>query len=534
MISKKQFYFVIISVIVASFAIIDKLCLRKIFINDKVNLALKTKRNIFKDIFVKDELVKEISKKDESYAEYCKEIFGEFIDELRERNKDIEPKNTDKTITIKIALTNTISNISGTNLEAEFMANALNEWAKGEFLSYAENIKYDVILYKNSDDLHETISSYLYVKSPEYDIVMLDIVWVGQYKNYLLDITDIISNQTTSLYKEENLNSCKSGTELVGLPLYTDYGIMMYREDLLEKYNREVPKTWDQLEETTLYILEKEHENGNKNLKGYAGQFSAYEGLTCNIVEWIYSYRESYGSECKYFSDEAASNALEKISKFLDEGVMPVENFEYKEDESLKEWLDGNLIFIRNWPGSIKTSSVKFEGSSIKFGVTPLPGQQEGISASTLGGWVIGASKFTKNQYIAAKTVEYLTGEEFQRFKAKHFNLLPTMDHLYADSEVCEVIQCDLFKNMQGVLRPSDGNRYSEYTAIIYKTVRKVLLKEMTIENAFRIIISYTDKSILFITQLCTNIENLIITLTVIFIYAGIFAYYIYFSFFEK
>ncbi|ORX36187.1 periplasmic binding protein-like II [Piromyces finnis] len=283
-----------------------------------------------------------------------------------------------------------------------------------------------------------------------------------------------------------------------------------------------------------IIYMEKEHENGNKNLKGYAGQFSAYEGLTCNIVEWIYSYRESYGSECKYFSDEAASNALEKISKFLDEGVMPVENFEYKEDESLKEWLDGNLIFIRNWPGSIKTSSVKFEGSSIKFGVTPLPGQQEGISASTLGGWVIGASKFTKNQYIAAKTVEYLTGEEFQRFKAKHFNLLPTMDHLYADSEVCEVIQCDLFKNMQGVLRPSDGNRYSEYTAIIYKTVRKVLLKEMTIENAFRIIISYTDKSILFITQLCTNIENLIITLTVIFIYAGIFAYYIYFSFFEK
>ena len=48
----------------------------------------------------------------------------------------------------------------------------------------------------------------------------------------------------------------------------------------------------------------------------------AYEGFTCNIIEWIYSYRENYESECEYFENDAAVNALNKLLKFLDEGIM--------------------------------------------------------------------------------------------------------------------------------------------------------------------------------------------------------------------
>jgi len=47
----------------------------------------------------------------------------------------------------------------------------------------------------------------------------------------------------------------------------------LYRKDLLEKYKKRVPLTWDELENTTLYIIEKEKENGNKELEGFAGQF---------------------------------------------------------------------------------------------------------------------------------------------------------------------------------------------------------------------------------------------------------------------
>ncbi|OUM69280.1 hypothetical protein PIROE2DRAFT_57498 [Piromyces sp. E2] len=162
-------------------------------------------------------------------------MFNEFKDEIKERNADAEPKNSDKTITVKLLLKDCIYGLEGSNLESELMTEILNEWAKGAFPTYTENINYDISVFTSTDKLKEIVSSYLYLKSSEYDIMMLNIAW----------------------------------------PLFTDYGIMLYRKDLLEKYKKEVPKTWDQLEETVLDILKEEHKNGNKNLDGYAGQFAS-------------------------------------------------------------------------------------------------------------------------------------------------------------------------------------------------------------------------------------------------------------------
>jgi len=45
---------------------------------------------------------------------------------------------------------------------------------------------------------------------------------------------------------------------------------MYYNKDLLEKYNRPVPQTWKELNETLGYIYEKEKVE-NKDLIGYLG-----------------------------------------------------------------------------------------------------------------------------------------------------------------------------------------------------------------------------------------------------------------------
>jgi len=48
----------------------------------------------------------------------------------------------------------------------------------------------------------------------------------------------------------------------------------------------------------------------------------AFEGLTCNIIEWIYSYRHNYDSACEYFANDAAVKALNKLSSFFDKGII--------------------------------------------------------------------------------------------------------------------------------------------------------------------------------------------------------------------
>lgn len=56
---------------------------------------------------------------------------------------------------------------------------------------------------------------------------------------------------------------------------------MFYRKDLLEKYGKQPPKTWDELAATAKEIQDKERADG-KGDGGAAWQAKSYEGLTCD------------------------------------------------------------------------------------------------------------------------------------------------------------------------------------------------------------------------------------------------------------
>jgi len=53
---------------------------------------------------------------------------------------------------------------------------------------------------------------------------------------------------------------------------------------LLNKYNRKVPETWDQLLETAKYIKEEEKKLNNTEIIGYNGLFSGLK------FKYIYIY----------------------------------------------------------------------------------------------------------------------------------------------------------------------------------------------------------------------------------------------------
>ncbi|MTW19629.1 extracellular solute-binding protein [Allochromatium palmeri] len=64
--------------------------------------------------------------------------------------------------------------------------------------------------------------------------------------------------------------------------------LLYYRKDLLDKHGFAPPETWADLERIARVILERE---ADPQLAGFVWQGSAYEGLTCNALEWIDSYR---------------------------------------------------------------------------------------------------------------------------------------------------------------------------------------------------------------------------------------------------
>jgi len=191
--------------------------LKDIIRRDELNNG-KTKRNFIRSFFQDQKLVKsKDNKRDQTYINGVLAIFDKFLNDLKESNKDIAPNNNDKTITINLILKSSIYGLEETDLEKNFLTEALNEWAKGAFQTYESTIKYNVKIIDDTDKVKEEVSSFLYVKSLEYDIMMLDIVWIGQFKNYLLNIESLINSNTTNMYQKANINSCKSGTKLIAL-----------------------------------------------------------------------------------------------------------------------------------------------------------------------------------------------------------------------------------------------------------------------------------------------------------------------------
>ena len=136
------------------------------------------------------------------------------------------------------------------------------------------------------------------------------------------------------------------------MPWFGDYGILYYRTDLLKKYGySSPPKTW-----TTLFQMAKKIQDGergsNPNFSGFVFQGNAYEGLTCNALEWIAS---AGGGQIidngKVTIDNAkAAAVLEHYRRPNRQDRRRSGVTTYQEDETQHAFVNGDAAFMRNWP----------------------------------------------------------------------------------------------------------------------------------------------------------------------------------------
>ena len=118
----------------------------------------------------------------------------------------------------------------------------------------------------------------------------IDVIWPGDLANNLLDLYqfDGVKEAVASHFPAIVENNTVDG-KLVGIPWFTDAGLLYYRTDLLEKYGYDgPPATWTELEDMAKTIQEGERAD-NPDFWGFVWQGNAYEGLTCDALEWIKS-----------------------------------------------------------------------------------------------------------------------------------------------------------------------------------------------------------------------------------------------------
>jgi len=316
----------------------------------------------------------------------------------------------------------------------------------------------------------------------DIDLYQTDVIWAPQLAEHFVDLSEA-AKDLAPLHFESIIESQTVNGKLVALPLFTDAPALYYRKDLLEKHGQSVPATWEELTSTAQVVQDAERAEGASGTWGFVWQGNAYEGLTCNALEWVKSFGggqivEPDGSVS--INNPAAVAAIDLAAtwpgRISPEGVLA-----YQEEEARAIWQTGNAVFMRNWPYAYGLGNGADSAVKGKFGVVPLPtGGGNATSAATLGGWNIAVSKHSQRQEIAISLAKYLAGPEAQKTRALFGSKLPTIVDLYDDAEIkTEQPIIPQWKDvfLQAVPRPSAPTKtaYNEVSARFWTAVHDTL-----------------------------------------------------------
>ena len=126
----------------------------------------------------------------------------------------------------------------------------------------------------------------LAAKANDIDVLQIDVIWPGMLASHLHDLGPALAAETNEHFPQIIHNNTIDG-RLVAMPWFASVAVLYYRRDLLEKYDEAVPRTWEALKQTSLRVQQAERNAGDKDMWGYVWQGRAYEGLTCNGLEWL-------------------------------------------------------------------------------------------------------------------------------------------------------------------------------------------------------------------------------------------------------
>ena len=139
----------------------------------------------------------------------------------------------------------------------------------------------------NVQNLLATYLTAFEAQSDDFDVIRVDVIWPGLLAEHLLDMSEYTPQEQIDSYLPALLQNNTVDDRLVALPLRIGFGMLYYRTDLLEKYGFDAPPTtWEELEAMAQTIQEGERAEGNSEFWGFVWQGNAYEGLTCNALEW--------------------------------------------------------------------------------------------------------------------------------------------------------------------------------------------------------------------------------------------------------
>lgn len=336
--------------------------------------------------------------------------------------------------------------------------------------------KYEVeatIMTNDSGQMHDQLLNSLSSQSGEYDVISMDVVWAGEFAaaGYLEPIDQLLMDNgwKPTDFNAGSMDSGKYKGKNYVLPYFPDLGFIYYRSDIVSAEDATILESGDYTFDDLIAMGEKYQSEGGTQ-HAFAFQAKQYEGLTCNLNEFTGNWAD-------------IESGLISMKEMIDKGLTPEDILNYTEGETANALLNGESVFIRNWPyvnGMLQSGEhdVKID----QVGYAPAP------KGGTVGGWIVGMNANSENPEGAKEFLTFLAGEEGQKINAIEGSYLPGLNALLEDDEVLasnQLLSNEGFKNALAntISRPVVPN-YSEVSDLIQISAHQYLSGNSTIEDA--------------------------------------------------
>jgi len=376
--------------------------------------------------------------------------------------------------------------------EIKFVKRLIDEF---EVKNPAIKVRFNV-LPAPTDQQHHYYLTTLGAKTKDIDVMRIDTIWIAEFASagWLEPMDSYINlDQRESFIQVIEKISVFRG-KLYAIPWNANIGILYYRKDLLEKYNLNPPKTWEELIDTCTKI------SANETVFGYLWQGKQYEGLVCNFIEFIGSNNGGIIDDAGKVIVNSVQNKI--VLDFMQDLIWkyqispPNTHSELMEESSRHLFQQGKGLFLRNWTyvWDLCQEDPSLRG---KVGVTLLPKFSDStidssclqhFGTSVYGGWHLSINTYSKKKELAWQLIEFLTSNKAQKELAKNLSWAPTRSILYKDPELLRelpflpIVETSL-KNIQ--IRPNLPY-YQWISDILQKHINKVLSNQISSDEALR------------------------------------------------
>jgi len=262
------------------------------------------------------------------------------------------------------------------------------------------------------------------IKKDTPDLVLVDSADHAYYNEMHLfeDLTDKIGDFKE--YDETVLNSCKMDGKIYGVPFGINCLALFYNEDMLKKAGCEVPKTWEEFEETAKKLT-------NQNTYGFGmtalqSEESLYEFLP---ILW------SYGGEIDKINSGEGKQAFSVLQDLVRDGSMSRATTNFTLVDLMNQFVNKKVAMMFNSPMVVQT--IREKAKDLNWNVAFLPSNGKNISIIGGENWAVLKGK---NKDAAIKFVQYVTQKDRVKSYISKFGFLAArteiMKNQYLDDGV--------------------------------------------------------------------------------------------------